>query len=56
MVIDRFLIPEPELITPQDYKSQTMKRLREGFSLAKKKSNGRKNATEKTIRQKGGRM
>ena len=36
MVIDRFLIPEPELITPQDYKSQTMKRLREGFSLARK--------------------
>ena len=36
MVIDRFLIPETELITPQDYKSQTMKRLREGFTLARK--------------------
>jgi hypothetical protein len=36
MVIDRFLIPEKELITPQDYKSQTMKRLREGFNLVKR--------------------
>jgi hypothetical protein len=36
MVIDRFLIPESELITPQDYKSQTMKRLREGFNLVKR--------------------
>ena len=35
MVVDRFLIPETELITPQDYKSQTMKRLREGFTLAR---------------------
>lgn len=33
MVIDRFLVPETELITPQDYKSQTIKRLR-GFTLA----------------------
>ena len=30
MVVDRFLIPETELITPQEYKSQTMKQLREG--------------------------
>ena len=36
MVIDRFLIPEPELITPRDYKSQVMRRLREGFALASK--------------------
>ncbi|KAI9556063.1 hypothetical protein GHT06_018630 [Daphnia sinensis] len=35
MVVDRFLIPEPELITPRDYKSQTMQRLREGFALAR---------------------
>jgi hypothetical protein len=36
MVIYRFLIPEKELITPQDYKSQTMKRQREGFNLVKR--------------------
>ena len=36
MVIDRFLIPGPELITPRDYKSQVMRRLREGFALASK--------------------
>ncbi|KZS01862.1 Uncharacterized protein APZ42_001347, partial [Daphnia magna] len=35
MVVDRFLRPEPELITPRDYKSQTMQRLREGFALAR---------------------
>jgi hypothetical protein len=35
MVVDRFLIPESESITPRDYKSQTMRRLREGFQLAK---------------------
>lgn len=34
MVVDRFLIPESESITPRDYKSQTMRRLREGFQLA----------------------
>ena len=36
MVIDRFLIPGKEKITPHDYKSQTMKRLREGFNLVKR--------------------
>ena len=46
MVVDRFLIPEPELITPQDYKSQTLKRLREGFTLA------RRNLLDARIRQK----
>ncbi|KAK4017512.1 hypothetical protein OUZ56_032925 [Daphnia magna] len=46
MVIDRFLIPETELITPQDYKSQTMKRLREGFALA------RQNLLDARVRQK----
>jgi len=35
MVVDRFLKPESELITPRDYKSQMMGRLREGFKLAK---------------------
>ena len=40
MVIDRFLIPEAEKITPQDYKSQTMKRLREGFTFQTKSLEG----------------
>ncbi|KAK4021819.1 hypothetical protein OUZ56_003728 [Daphnia magna] len=35
MVVDRFLRPEPELITPRDYKSKTMQRLIEGFALAR---------------------
>ncbi len=35
MVVDRFLIPESESITPRDYKSQILRRLREGFKLAK---------------------
>jgi len=35
MVVDRFLIPESESITPREYKSQIMRRLREGFKLAK---------------------
>jgi transposase InsO family protein len=46
MVVDRFLIPEKELITPEDYKSQTLKRLREGFTLA------RKNLLDARLRQK----
>ncbi|KZS06393.1 Uncharacterized protein APZ42_030186 [Daphnia magna] len=45
MVVDRFLIKEAELITPQDYKSQTMKRLIEGFALA------RKNLLDARVRQ-----
>lgn len=36
MLVDRFLIPESlPLITPQDFKSQTIERLRQGFLLAK---------------------
>ena len=35
MVVDRFLIPEPDLITPRDYKSQAMRRVREGFDLVR---------------------
>jgi hypothetical protein len=35
MVVDRFLIPEPDLITPRDYKSKAMRRLREGFDLVR---------------------
>jgi hypothetical protein len=46
MVVDRFLIPEKELITPEDYKSQTLRRLREGFTLA------RKNLLDARLRQK----
>jgi hypothetical protein len=35
MVVDRFLIPEPDLITPRDYKSQAMRRLQEGYDLVR---------------------
>lgn len=36
MVIDRFLIPQSTTsLTPRDYKSQAMKRLQEGFVLAR---------------------
>lgn len=37
MIVDRFSVPATELITPQNYKSQTLKRLREGLTLARKK-------------------
>lgn len=46
MVFDWFLIPERELITTQYYRSQTMKRIREGFTLA------RKNLMDARIQQK----
>ena len=36
MVVDRFSIPKPDLITPRDYKSQAMRRLQEGFDLVRK--------------------
>jgi hypothetical protein len=46
MVFDWFLIPERELIITQDYRRQTMKRIREGFTLA------RKNLMDARIQQK----
>lgn len=36
MVVDRFSIPKPDLITPRYYKSQAMRRLQEGFDLVRK--------------------
>ena len=43
MVVDRFLISKQDiLVPPNDYKSQTMERLTEGFALAKKNAVGDK--------------
>jgi transposase InsO family protein len=46
MVVDQFLIPQPKIVTPRDYKSQLMQRLNEAFALA------RENLVEARARQK----